>query len=299
MTDAALDRAVDQGRILRTHVLRPTWHFVTPADIHWMLELTAPHVHKRMSTYDRQFGLDNRIMVKATGIFERVLRDGDFLTRAELGAHLARAGLPGKGSPLAHIALYAELEGVLVSGPRRGKEFTYALLANRVPRARRLSRDQALGELARRFFRSHGPATIRDFVWWSGLRTADAKRGLEIIRAKSEVLEGLQYWRLGSGPRLRSARRRVHLLPIYDEYLVAYRDREAVPHSAFKMGNFWHGLVIDGHVAGTWRTLRKREGLVLQVTPLRPLSSRDRRDLGSAVDRYRRFLELPVSLSIA
>ena len=298
-TDAAIERAVDQGRILRTHVLRPTWHFITPADIRWMLELTAPLVHRRMSTYDRQLGLDAGLMTRATSVIERALGDGRYLTRRELGAHLERAGLPGTSMELAHIAMYAELEGVICSGPRRGKQFTYALLAERAPTARPLPRDEAIAELTRRYFRSHGPATIRDFVWWSGLRTADARRGLEMNRARSHDVDGLTYWTLGRAAHSGSGRKTtVHLLPVYDEYLVAYRDHHAVPRPAYAIGNLQHALVIGGQVAGTWRTMPGIKGLVVDARALRRLTAVEKRALVQAVTRYRRFLGVPVSLSV-
>ena len=138
-------------------------------------------------------------------IFERAL-DGQPLTRGELSAHLGRAGIAAKGVPLAFLTISAELEGVICSGPRRGKEFTYAQLAARAPNARRLPRDEALAELTARYFRSHGPATIRDFVWWSGLKTTDAKRGLEINRAKPDIVDGTTYWTIGDAPRRRTDR---------------------------------------------------------------------------------------------
>jgi hypothetical protein len=298
-TDAAVERAIDRGRILRTHLLRPTWHFVTPADIRWMLELTAPQVHRRMSTYDRQLGLDAGVMNRGVGVIERALGDHGFLTRRELGAELGRAGLPAGTIHLAHIAMYAELEGVICSGPRRGKQSTYGLLADRAPAARRLQRDEALAELTRRYLRSHGPATIRDFVWWSGLKTADARRGLEMNRARPWELDGLRYWTLGrdsgSIPRPKTS---IHLLPIYDEYLVAYRDHRVVPRPAYAIGNFLHALVIRGQVAGTWRTIPGDQGLVVDVRTLRRVTLVERRALGQAVTRYRRFLGVPVSLSV-
>ena len=167
-TDADVARAVDEGRILRTHVLRPTWHFVTPADIRWMLELTAPRVRLRMATYWRQMGMDAKAFTRGTAVIERALGDGPCLTRAELGEQLRRARRPLAGFRLAHLAMYAELEGVICSGPRRGKQSTYALLSNRAPRTPKMDRDEALGELVKRYFQSHGPATVRDFVWWSG-----------------------------------------------------------------------------------------------------------------------------------
>ena len=302
MTDAMMQRAFDAGRILRTHVMRPTWHFVAPKDIRWMLDLTAPSVHRRMATYDRQLGLNSSIFSRAGKICERVLRDGNFLTRQEVGEHFARAGLPGKGWHAGHIMQYLELEGVVCSGPRRLKRSTYALLDERAPNARRLPRDDALGELARRYFQSHGPATLRDFVWWSGLPTPDAKRGLEMIRAVEMKVDGKSYWTLGmrAGPR----RSLVHLLPIYDEYLVAYRDRDAVPHGSAMVPSqrggyvqFQHALVIGGQVAGTWRAKASNDRVNVTVIPLRRLTPTERNAMRPTLRRYQRFLGVAVSLA--
>ena len=299
-TDAKIARSIDRGEILRTHVLRPTWHFVARADIRWMLELTAPGVHRRMSTYNRQLGLDTAVMTRAMGIIERALGDDGCLTRGELGERLERSALPCRSTHLAHIVMHAELEGVICSGPRRGKQLTYMLLAGRAPDARTLPRDEALGELARRYFQSHGPATIRDFVWWSGLKTTDAKRGLEILGAKSKDVDGLRYWTVGRMPAVRSGRKpTVLLLPIYDEYLVAYRDRLVVPHSLYAWSGgvgIRHSLVIAGQLAGTWRSVLGGGKTVIEVEPQRRLNTSERRALVRAVARYQRFLGTPVSL---
>jgi hypothetical protein len=298
-TDAAIERAIEKGRILRTHLLRPTWHFVAAADIRWMLDLTAPHVQRTMASYDIQLGLDAGVMTRAMGVIERALGEHRFLTRRELGTHLERAGLPSKTRESAHIAMYAELAGVICSGPRRGKQSTYALLADRAPNALSLPRDEALAELTRRYLRSHGPATIRDFVWWSGLKTSDAKIGLEMNGARSHDVDGLRYWTPNREPAdTRRAKGTLHLLPIYDEYLVAYRDHLVVPRPAYLLGNFQHALVIGGQVAGTWRMILATAGLTMDVRPLRRLTSAERRGLVVAATRYRRFLRTPVSLSV-
>jgi hypothetical protein len=244
-------------------------------------------------------GLDAGVMTRAAGVLERALGGAGCLTRRELGTHLQRASLPGGTRELAHIAMYAELEGLICSGPRRGKQSTYTLLADRAPAVRRLQRDEALAELARRYFRSHGPATIRDFVWWSGLTTADARRGLEMIPTRHREMEGLTYWSVGSDPRSPPRTKGLlHLLPIYDEYLVAYRDHRVVPRPAYALGNFQHALLIGGQVAGTWRTRASIKGVAVEVEGLRRLRPVERRALTQAVTRYRRFLGVPVSLSI-
>ncbi len=304
-SDTEVERAFEEGRILRTHVMRPTWHFVTPADIRWLLALTAPRVHRILSSYNRRLELDARTLARGTGVIERALRDRQYLTRTELGDRLRRVGLPMAGQRLAHLVMHAELEGVICSGPRRGKQFTYALIAERAPGTPRLSRDEALATLSRRFFRSHGPATVRDFVWWSGLATADAKRGLEINKARREEVGGQTYWTIGPDRRDATRDHLVHLFPIYDEYLVAYRDREAVPHGPSVITSvsrtsvtFQHALVIEGQVAGTWRIARQPRAVFIEVVPLRPMTGPDRRALARAVGRYERFLGAPVNWSM-
>ena len=286
--DADVERAFDEGRILRTHVMRPTWHFVTPADIGWLQKLTGPKVQRLSTPYNRRLGLDTATLVRGTATIERALRDRRYLTRAELGERLRDAKLPLDGARLAQLAMHAEAEGVICSGPRRGKQFTYALIAERAPKASTFSRDEALAALTRRYLQSHGPATVRDFVWWSGLATAEARRGLEIARARNQECDGMIYWTVGAQSRAAATDRRVHLLPIYDEYTVAYRDRVVVPHGSI---NFRHVLVVDGQIAGTWRTIPKSSSVTVEVIPLSPLAGPSRRAQERAVvEHYRRFI---------
>ncbi len=208
LTAADVEAAFTAGRVLRTHVLRPTWHFVAPADIRWMLALTAPQVHARLRTYDQSLELDTKVYSKARVVMERALEGGQFLTRIELGAALRRARIVAAGQRLAHLAMHAELEGSICSGPRRGKQFTYALLAERAPKARTLAREAALAELARRYFASHGPATLRDFVWWSGLRVKDAAAGVALGKVDA----------LKTPPEACTAPGANYLFSNYDEY---------------------------------------------------------------------------------
>jgi hypothetical protein len=295
-TDQEIERALDDGRIVRTHVMRPTWHFVAAADIHWLLDLTAPRVRRALAYAHRYFELDAATCTRATNIIERALGAGDSLTRAELGAHLARANIVASGPRLAMLAIQAELDGVICSGPRRGKLQTYALLSRRVPTVTRLPRDEALGELTRRYFRSHGPATIRDFVWWSGLTTVDAKRGLDIAAGEPQAIGTCTYWTVAERPAARRPEPTVHLLPIYDEYLVAYRDLHAVPRRMGSGGRLEQAVVVAGQVAGTWKPVARPGGLAVEVTPQRNLTRPQRRALAQAADRYGNFLETAVSV---
>jgi hypothetical protein len=218
---------------------------------------------------------------------------------------LLRAGLEMAGQRLAQLVMYAELEGVICSGPRREKRFTYALLADRAPNAVRLPCDEALATLVTRFLRSHGPATVRDFVWWSGLTTAEAKRALDIVKARREDIGAHTYWTVAPARKGKGRGRPVHLLPIYDEYLVAYRDRHAIPHgppvvTSRTLGpvTFQHAIVAGGQVAGTWRVRREPAAIRVHAVPLRRLDAEERRSLADAARRFERFSELPVQLVV-
>ena len=231
LTDADVDRAFDRGDILRTHMLRPTWHFVAPQDIRWMLALTAPRVLAGNRHYCRKNGLDDKTLARCRKVMERALAGGRHLTRAALAAVLERAGIAGAGQRLAYLVMDAELERVICSGPRLGKQFTYALLEERAPKTPALTNDEALAELTKRYFASHGPATLRDFVWWSGLTVKLAKSGLEMLgRAVAcETVNGVTYWSVPPArPRRATAPTAtplVYLLPNYDELMNALRDR--------------------------------------------------------------------------
>lgn len=298
-TAAAVERAFDQGKILRTHVMRPTWHFTSPQDIRWMLDLTGSRVRQAVLPYNRKLGVDAEVFSRATSVFERSLRDRAFLTRDELGARLRQNGLILNNAQLTQVAMNAELEGVICSGPRRGKQFTYALLAERAPSAVVLQRDEALFTLARRFLRSHGPATIRDFAWWSGMTVSDAKRGFEMNRPRQRDCDGLAYWTLGRDHRMspgnEASSGSIVLLPVYDEYSVAYRDRDADPGIVVGAPS----VVTETGTVGTWRAIRVAGGLHLSVTAPKGFTESHRRDLAQVVERYACFRALPCTYSVS
>jgi len=298
VTADALERAFNDGRIVRTHVLRPTWHFVAAADVGWLLQLSREHVHRRMAYAYRYYGLDPATRVRAAGLFERALGDGTHLTRRELGAYLERRGMKAKGISLALMTIYAELEGIMCSGAQRGREATYALLSTRVTSRRAVSRDESMAELTRRYLRSHAPATIRDFAWWSGLSTKDVKRGLEIIGATDDVVDGHRYWRGSKVPSRRQSRSVVHLVPIYDEYLVAYRDHGAVPRVGGARYALGPALIVNGQVAGAWKPVVANDTVVVNVKTDRRLTTPERAALEHAVERYGRHLKKTTSLVV-
>ncbi len=187
--------------------MRPTWHFVSPADIRWLLALTAPRVHAASAYYYHAQGLDDAIFTRSNAALAKALQGGKQLTRLELVSVLKQVGIATENLGFLYIIMHAELDGVVCSGARRGNQFTYALLEERVPQTRTLDHDEALAEFARRYFTSHGPATLQDFVWWSGLTTADARAGLAMVTSElmHEVVDEQTYWFAASAPLVPSA----------------------------------------------------------------------------------------------
>jgi hypothetical protein len=298
--DDRVEHAFAEGSILRTHVLRPTWHFVTPEDIRWMVTLTAPRINTALGYHNRRLELDEAVFKRSNAVLRKALRDGKYLTRDELRRALADAGIHTDDLLRStHIMMRAELDLVICSGPRRGKQFTYALLDERVPETDPLTRDEALATLAERFFTSHGPATVHDLAKWSGLTVTDASAGLEAVKGKLAcVVAGHRTYWLASSTRVTKPRPpKAYLLPCYDEYTVGYKDNSAVFDST-KDGNliFNPTVVINGRVAGTWKRTIRRSDVEIGTSLFAPLSSAESCAVEDAVDRYGRFVGLRVSM---
>jgi len=303
-SEGSLERAFAAGAILRTHALRPTWHFAAPAAIGWLLALTGPRVRLAMSYQDRRLGLDEPHFARSNDAIVRALAGGQHLTRVGLEAALGRAGVAANGQTLGHLLMRAEVDGLICSGPRRGKQFTYAQLAERVPPARRLDRDAALAELARRYVVSHGPATLRDFAWWSGLTVTEARRGLESAGLARETIDALTYWHASAAPP--PMRERAYLLPNYDEYTVAYRDRDLYYDPALGWtpdrrddAPFGNVILLGGRVAGVWKRALGRSAVAVEARWFGTPSDGGRRALAAAAEAYGAFLGRPVELAVA
>lgn len=303
-TDEMIEQAFAAGTILRTHVMRPTWHFVLPADIRWLLALTAPRVKAAMAYGNRQAELDEALFQRSYGVLTKALQGGRQLTRPELASALQQAGIATNDLRSGHIMMRAELDGIVCSGARQGKQFTYALLDERVSPTRPLARDEALAELTRRYFTSHGPATLADFVWWSGLTMADVRAGLGLVSSHllCEVIDGQSYWLAPSTFSTPNPAQRAYLLPNYDEYVVGYTDRSAIfdaPHVSQldSRGNvlFNHTMVLDGRIVGTWKRTLKKERVIFTPSPFTPLDAAAAAAVTSAAERYGAFLGLAVS----
>jgi Winged helix DNA-binding domain len=302
--DAAIDRAFADGAILRTHVLRPTWHFVLPADIRWMLELTAPRVHALNAYYYRQLGLDDAVLERCNALLVGALQGGAQLTRKQLAATLEGAGVALGGFRLGYLLMNAELRGIVCSGAPRGKQQTYALLEERAPQATSRSRDEALAELTLRYYTSHGPATVKDFGWWSSLTAADIRRGLEMVasRLQHEVVDGVAYWFAGPAPAAGPAAPAVHLLQGYDEYIVGYSQSKSLLNLAGRAlpqdRPMFNGVaILDGQVAGHWKRTLNRDTVAFEVALYEPFDDAQAKALQAAADRHGEFLGLTATVA--
>ena len=302
-TDAGVARACDEGRILRIHILRPTWHFVAPADIRWMLSVSGPRVNAINAHYYGKLGLDDGIFARSRRAIERALAKGQQLTRLELAGVLSQAGIEASGQRLAYLMMRAELDGVICSGACRGKQFTYALLDDRAPGLCRMPRDEALAALATRYFTSHGPATLRDYVWWSGLTVKDARRGIEGAGAalRRVAVDDCVHWLSATGKGQSKVVPSVWLLPVYDEYLIAYKDRESIRDPGGLSSSpvrieFPHFLIINGKLRGTWKRVARAGRMEIELSLFRPLTNAEWNDLESEAERYGSFIGAPVSV---
>ncbi len=297
--DADIESAFTNGSILRTHLLRPTWHFVLPSDIRWLLALTGPRVNKLTAFMYHREGLDEAILKKSQDVIANALQGGLQFTRDELGSELEKAGIQiNNGQHLVYILMSAELNGVICSGARRGKQFTYALMEDRVPNTSPLGQEEALSELTRRYFLSRGPASITDFAKWSGLTKAEARRGLESIKSRFEkvIVDEQEYWFAEPLSPLMIKSPSAYLLSIFDEYISGYKDYstygdESVTEKLRQLGNALHFIiVIDGLIVGTWRRELGKHTVEIQTNLFRELSIPESQAVRDAGQRYGRFV---------
>jgi hypothetical protein len=300
LREADLERAFADGSILRTHIMRPTWHFVTPADIRWMLTLTAPRVHALNAYYYRKLELDEAVFMRSSTSLEKALAGGRQLLRSELAQALQQAGIAGATDDrlrLAYILMWAELEGIVCSGARRGKQHTYALLDERAPQASTIERDEALGELARRYFTSHGPASLKDYTWWSGLPAAGARAGLEAIKPQlaEEAIDGTTYWFSPETPGIQKSSPGAHLLPAFDEYTVAYKDHSAIIDGQYSKEVIYGSVIlVAGQIAGAWKRTIGKDRVQIAIRPFNALPEAAQRAVAAAAGCYGEFLDKSV-----
>jgi Winged helix DNA-binding domain len=290
-SDDAIEKAVADGAILRTHPMRGTHHFVAPGDIRWLLALLLPRTLVRTGPRHGRLGLDPKTLTKALALVARALEGGNAKTREEIGELLLGAKISPEGQRLPHILMHAEVTGLVCSGPRRGKQITFMLLDDRVPAATPRPRTEALADLATRYFTTRGPATVRDFVWWSTLTTADARLAIGEAGLKADATGHIR------GAVTRAKPTGARLLPMYDEYLVSYEKRDlagvAPAHETSFLGKSMLGTMVEveGEIVGTW-TRTTTGPLRIEVTAWRKFA---RAAVEQAAERYATFVRRPLA----
>jgi hypothetical protein len=267
-TDDEVETACDDGRILRLHALRPTWHFVAAEDIRMVLQVTAPRVHQANAFLYRKLGLDRARLDRVADRLGQLVAGGNHLTRQEIRERLPAGWAEEKGFQMAYLLMYAELEGIIVSGPRRGKQPTYALLDERARPAPELSDDEALRQFVRRYLETRGPATIPDLTTWSGLTVAQVKQALAMLGGEvTTVPEDGRAYLLLTDSSDAAGGLRSFLMPDYDEYGMAYKDRSAI---AAPGRDYWtlpwnRAVVVDGAIAGAWQRTVGRVVVTVEI----------------------------------
>ncbi|MCQ6957367.1 winged helix DNA-binding domain-containing protein [Mucilaginibacter aquariorum] len=297
-TDDGIEQAFAKGDIIRTHVMRPTWHFVHPDDLRWMLDLTASRIQALAKGRHKQLEIDQAVLTKSENIISKALKGGNQIARDKLSALLKHNGINTDEQRFVHILMHLELEQSICSGGREGKQFTYALFDDRIPQSKKLDHDEAVVNLMERYFISHGPATLADFVWWSGLTITDARAGIDTLKDKFEsyVFENNTYWFTGSHSSEKPAA--AYLLPNYDEYIVSYKDRSFAINAndiskADPRGTiFNHTIILNGKIEGIWKRAIKKDTLEVELTPFKKLSQLNLKAIEKAAKDYAEFLQL-------
>jgi Winged helix DNA-binding domain len=296
-THTSIEQDFNEDSILRTHILRPTWHFVCPADIRWMLKLSAPKIRALSRPYHRQLGIDEGILRQSKKVIAKALGKHHRLTREELALALREQKINVTDSRLGHLLMDAELDALICSAGRIGKKFAYQLLDDVVPAVTALSHEESLSELARRYFLSRGPASLHDFAWWAGLTLTAARKGQEMNRSHLQqvAVNGTAYWcSTASLPPPSPGRHTVRLLPTFDEYTVGYKVREDVLAPEFS-SQCSYGLspviIHKGQVIGVWRRTETKEGMHIETKFFKATVQPSPHSLAAAIKKYTSFFD--------
>ena len=297
-TNEMIEASINNGEIIRTHLLRPTWHIVSSDDIYWLLGLTAPHIKTTLKSRQKELEITGYVIRKSKKIFEKELLDGHHLTRQELASKLEESKIRTNDNRASHIFLMAELDGLICSGRIKGKKQTYALLEERVSNKKMFSREEALAELAGRYFITRGPATLQDFAWWSGLSMSDSRNAIEMIKADfiSEKFNSSLFW--FKDPLLLSKRKNdeIFLLPAFDEFIISYKDRRAAlpkennSKAVSNNGIFRPIIIHEGKVIGIWRPSRKKEKIIIEIQIFKLINNAIKKLIEKSSKKFGNFL---------
>lgn len=303
-TDKLIASAIDNGHIFRTHLLRPTWHFVSSDDICWMLELTAPQIKASMKSRDKELEITDIIYKKSNSTIEEALQGSNHLSREALVAELEQVNIATDNNRASHLLMRAELNGLICSGKIKNNKQTYALLRERVPITNSLTRDEALARLAQKYFTSHCPATLQDFVWWSGLGVTESRHALEMVKSNlvSEIIDQQTYWFTHSFAIPKLENDLVYLLPAFDEVIISYKDRTASlsfelnKKAVSNNGIFRPTILINGQVRGIWKRTIKKDKIILETEFFQQVSKETMNLVEIAANQYGDFMNKKVEM---
>lgn len=296
----SVHEAFQRGELLRTHVLRPTWHFVAPVDLHWLQQATRARVHRLMATTNKPLGLSTQVLERAADVLVDELADGRPRTRAELAVALSAAGLSSTGVALANQVAFAEVEALVCSGPMRGTRPTYVLTAGRAPVTTPLGADEALARLARLYIRGHGPARETDLAWWSSLSIVESRRAIALAALRPLEHEGQTYWML-DGPAEYPPVPRAQLLANFDEYISYSRDPDDLAQHGGTIGDVLRStglLFVDGRISGSWTRTMRAHDVRIDVASQVPLPRPARDAIEHEAASFGRFVERAVELRV-
>lgn len=302
-TEATVERAIADKSIIRTWPMRGTIHFIPPEDARWMLKLLARRTNDKAASIYRRVGLTDALFARAGDALTQALRGGKALARKDLYAALEAAGIATDGEQRGlHLLGYWAREGLICLGPRQGKQPTFTLLDEWIPPAPLLEGEEALAALARRYFTSHGPATVHDFAWWAGLTLTEARLGLRLVEQElaRDVIGGQTYWASPEPAPAAPLGPTAYLLPPYDEFTVAYKDRSAALDPAFPSDPFailGPVIVLDGRIVGVWKRTLGKAAVTVALRLYASLGAEQRTALEQAVARYGAFIGLPVVIA--
>ena len=303
-TEQTVASAIDNGDIIRTHLMRPTWHLTVAEDVYWMLELTTPQIKGVMKFRDKVLELDPTVYEKTNFIIANALQGGKHLSREELSGEFQMANIPTDYNKVSHYLMRAEIDELVCSGRTINNKSTFALLSERVPQVQRFSREESASKLALSYFLSHGPATLQDFIWWSGLPISLSRHALESIKSKlvSEKIENQTFWFSDSLSIPAPDKNTVFLLPAYDEFTISYRDRTAsltldMHRKAISSnGIFRPIIVINGEVGGLWRKTTQKDNIRLEINLFQPVGNSIKEQIEEAVAQYGSYLNRKIEV---